>query len=274
MDSPSPSTPFVKSSYEQHEVTLDIPSSSSDEESLLPKTRHQPNPPPPKRHRYLTTIFNLTIYALALYGLLSLLLLPFLPRQPLSPSPPPVPDVYRPSTLPPTLNLCNCGSNPAEALRLNCTYDTLAAAWLPPTCRDPVLTAQFDASGPGPNASWSYFLDAQAQIPIPPSELGSLGGTHTKFWTSRRWHVAHCLFYWQKLWRMRETGTVMEERFDSLEHIRHCTRLILNHIPPLDLSGTTGEKGEVFLLDVPVMMNASTEAAKRASREGHHVHSE
>jgi len=221
-----------------------------------------------KRGTCLSTAIQIAIYTVAAWGVLLSLVLLFLPQL--------LPfhnqslrgkyDVYHPSTLPPSLtNLCDCGLSIATALARGCVYDTLAAAWLPPYCRDAELTSTFDVSGPGPNGEWSYYLDPTGAIPLSLAELAALGGTETKFWASRRWHVAHCLFYWQKLWRMRETGLVMEERFDGLDHIRHCSRLILKHIPEVEEGS-----GRVFLLDVPVMMNASSEAAKRAAaRKGH-----
>jgi hypothetical protein len=156
------------------------------------------------------------------------------------------PDVYRPASLPPNLNLCNCGSSIAEALRLGCEFDSMAAAWLPAYCRDPELTAEFEHSGPGPNGSWPYFADEVGTQPLDLRGLALLGDGEGPMWATREWHIAHCMFYWRKYSRMRDTGAVMEERFDHVEHVKHCTRLIRHKM--------TGE--EPVLIKVNVRMNA------------------
>ncbi|KJZ71683.1 hypothetical protein HIM_08921 [Hirsutella minnesotensis 3608] len=160
------------------------------------------------------------------------------------------PDPYHPETLALNLNICDCGSTIAEALSRDCIYDTMATAWLPPYCRDEELTAEFDRAGPGPEGAWMYFADANGTTPLNKTQLGELGETGGTFWVSRKWHIAHCVFYWQKYWRIRRTGRVMEKRFDTLAHVQHCSRLILNPMPDHD-----------FLLQVPVTMNSSKEIA-------------
>ncbi|KAK0648018.1 hypothetical protein B0T16DRAFT_314224, partial [Cercophora newfieldiana] len=194
-----------------------------------------------RKRRVLRAAFHLTAYLLAIWGLAStfLLLRPFSSH---SPTLDPTHDVYRPWTLPPLLNHCYCGTSVPEALSLNCTYDTLATAWLPAYCRDPDLTAEFDQSGPGANGSWPYFADENGTIPIPVSKLGF----QKTFWASRQWHITHCIFYWMKYTRMRTTGVVMEERFDAMIHVRHCAGMLLK----------TG-KDSGALIEVPVMMNSS-----------------
>ncbi|OAA33930.1 hypothetical protein NOR_08747 [Metarhizium rileyi] len=131
------------------------------------------------------------------------------------------PDPYHPETLQPGKSICDCGKTIKEALERNCVYDALATAWLPPYCRDDELSAKFDRSGPGSNGEWSYFADEAGTVRLDRNQIGLLGETGGKFWTSRNWHIAHCMFYWQKYYRMRETGAIMEERFDNLIHIKH-----------------------------------------------------
>jgi hypothetical protein len=155
-------------------------------------------------------------------------------------------DVYRPKTLPPGLNLCDCGATIKEALSRSCIYDALATAWLPPTCRDDELTAEFERAGPGPDGAWEYFLDENGTVPLSKPQIAALGETGGAFWAARDWHIAHCVFYWQKLVRMRDTGAIMEARFDTLEHAKHCGQLILKPVPD-----------HLLLLEVPVMMNSS-----------------
>lgn len=159
----------------------------------------------------------------------------------------PFPNPYYPHTLKPGRNWCDCGKSLKEARSRNCTFDTLATAWLPPHCRDDDLTAAFDRAGPGPNGTWSYFADSLGEVQLQHSEIGALAEKNKTFWASKRWHVAHCLFYWQKYTRMRSTGVIMEERFDNLDHVQHCTGLIMEEDPTLDN----------YLIEVPVVMNSS-----------------
>ncbi|PFH62853.1 hypothetical protein XA68_11634 [Ophiocordyceps unilateralis] len=156
------------------------------------------------------------------------------------------PDPYHPETLEPGRNTCHCGNTIKEALERGCVYDTMATAWLPPYCRDEELTAEFDRSGPGPGGQWSYFADKAGNVPLDRTEMARLGETKGSFWASRDWHIVHCLFYWQKFVRIRNTGVVMEERFDNLDHVKHCSRLIRNPVPD-----------HFFLIEVPVRMNSS-----------------
>jgi hypothetical protein len=156
------------------------------------------------------------------------------------------PDVYRPETLLPGLNICDCGKTIEEAQRRECKYDALATAWLPSYCRDDELTAEFERAGPGRDGAWSYFADKAGKLPVNKTEIAALGESGGSFWASRNWHIVHCLFYWQKYTRMRETGLVMEERFDSIHHVKHCSGLILNPEP-----------NHFFLIEVNVMMNSS-----------------
>jgi hypothetical protein len=199
-----------------------------------------------KRQFISTTTKVITIF-LAIWGSVSLCLQLAQEFQPvfLENSALQTPDVYRPDTLEPNVSLCDCGSSISEAFSRSCVYDTLATAWLPPYCRDDELTAEFDRSGPGLDGSWPYFADKDGKIPINKSQIAALGPTEGSFWSSRDWHVAHCFFYWQKYIRMRDTGAVMEKRFDMIEHVQHCGRLAMNKRP-----------NHTLLIEVPVMMNS------------------
>ncbi|KAI1158666.1 hypothetical protein F5B18DRAFT_640225 [Nemania serpens] len=192
---------------------------------------------------YLATAQKTLVTLLACWGFLSLCLLP---THWLVFRGPPELDVYRPQTLPHGLNDCYCGVTIDEAKSLNCIYDALSTAWLPPYCRDDELTEDFDRAGPGANGSWEYFADSNGTVLLSLHEVGLLGETGGTFWVSRDWHIAHCLFYWQKYYRMRTTNVIMEKRFDSLHHIRHCTGLTRNPVPH-----------GFFLIEVPVQMNST-----------------
>ncbi|KAJ3480581.1 hypothetical protein NLG97_g8040 [Lecanicillium saksenae] len=137
---------------------------------------------------------------------------------------------------------CNCGDSVEQALELNCKYDSLAAAWLPPHCRDDELTAEFDTFGDGPNGTWQYWADVHHTKELAVDELGALadlprGGP---FCTTHRWHLMHCFFYWCKAIRSEELGTMLELRYHSDGHAKHCAEM-------LDADGKKGAQAGVVL---------------------------
>lgn len=275
----SSSTPFLSQGASRH----DTDDHESESASISLGEEEGEKPFPPKRGTFRSSpvwnhfVVRLAIHLLAVYGLVSLALQIF--RSFNKPYPPSHShssshtmatehrgnegnsqyDVYRPWTLPPDRNLCSCGSTIEEARSLGCVYDPLATSWLPPYCRDDTVTQKFNKAGPNSDGSWPYYADQAGTIPLSIDEVAALGGTGKTFWASRRWHIAHCVFYWQKYWRMRETNAVMEDRNDKLSHVQHCGRLILNPVPEKD-----------FLLEVPVTLNGSVAAVLLAGEGGHH----
>ncbi|KAH8203021.1 hypothetical protein TruAng_002855 [Truncatella angustata] len=127
----------------------------------------------------------------------------------------------------PSLPGCNCGNSVAQALQLNCRYDTLAAAWLPDHCRDDELTELFNHSGDGPNGSWTYWADFEHTQELSVGQLGALadlpeGGV---FYMTHRWHLVHCMFYWRKQIRSKTIGITLEPRYDTESHVQHCYKM-------------------------------------------------
>jgi hypothetical protein len=224
-------------------------SGSTDEESYKETTMQSPTYYIRKsRASYISPVVRMLTVVFAIWGVISIYLqLAELVHRDSSSSNSNAPDIYRPETLG-ALNLCDCGSTISEALSRNCIYDTLATAWLPPHCRDDDLTTEFERVGPGPDGSWPYFSDQDGKIPLNKSQISELGETNGVFWTTRQWHVAHCVFYWQKYLRMRDTGVVMERRFDQIAHVKHCGRLAMNE-----------KHNNTLLIEVNVVMNSDIE---------------
>ncbi|KAF2099746.1 hypothetical protein NA57DRAFT_75251 [Rhizodiscina lignyota] len=123
------------------------------------------------------------------------------------------------------LTFCNCGDSTDEAISLGCEYVPLAAAWLPPKCRDEELEAEFNRAGP--DGSWSYYKDRNGTAEYDISELGWLSDTGELYHTTRRWHIVHCVYYWKKLARSKRTGVPIEPRYDGEGHIDHCMKTFL-----------------------------------------------
>lgn len=47
------------------------------------------------------------------------------------------------------------------------------------------------------------------------------------YYTTLEWHMVHCYFYWIKAWRTRKTGLTIEKRYDTEQHIRHCSKVFM-----------------------------------------------
>ncbi|BCR93431.1 uncharacterized protein AKAW2_10477A [Aspergillus luchuensis] len=191
---------------------LATPKDAGDEEdeALLQPNKTNTNnnsfcPPPKHPHPFL-----------AIWGLISLahtLILSIIPT----------------NTHPPTPNTCHCGNSTTEALTLGCKFDSLAAAWLPPHCRDDELTAEFERAGPNPDGSWTYYADDYHTVPMAIEEVAALADNQSaRVQMTRDWHVVHCLFYWRKMFRVRDLeGVIVEPSFDHEEHIKHCIGVVL-----------------------------------------------
>ncbi|WEW55742.1 hypothetical protein PRK78_001175 [Emydomyces testavorans] len=165
------------------------------------------------RSSRLRTLRNLSILLLALWGLGDL--------------------AYRIST---TIRShkprsCNCGDTIAQALANNCKYDSIAAAWLPPACRDDDLIAQFERSGPNPDGSWGYYADVNKTRTLSLKEVSLLPNSGGHFFTTHQWHVVHCAYYWKKMYLAPKKGITIEQRYDNLMHINHCEMMFLKRDP-------------------------------------------
>jgi hypothetical protein len=117
---------------------------------------------------------------------------------------------------------CWCGTNTAEAAALGCKFDQIAAAWLPPHCRDDELEEDFAHAGPNPDGSWNYYDEPDMKWRLNLTEVGSRADTNLAFFSSLDWHIAHCAYNWMKQFRAKERGTVIEAEVNTEGHIRHC----------------------------------------------------
>ncbi|KAJ6437209.1 calcineurin-like phosphoesterase [Purpureocillium lavendulum] len=126
---------------------------------------------------------------------------------------------------------CDCGDSVAEAKAMGCAYDDMAPAWLPPHCIDKELKREWDKSGDGPDGRWQYWADSNHTQEMTVEEVSLLADTPGKyFYTTPRWHIMHCSFYWRKEHRSKSTGVTIEGRYDSERHVKHCGHMFQN--PP------------------------------------------
>lgn len=137
-------------------------------------------------------------------------------------------------------DICNCGDSSKEALQMGCTFVPLSAAWLPPKCRDEQLEAEFDRTGPGPNGEWTYYRYPNLTGELTLTEMGELADVPgALLYMPWEWHVMHCVYFWKKLFRMSQTGAIMEPRFDTVLHIDHCASEFLETDPAKGVTGAS-----------------------------------
>lgn len=145
---------------------------------------------------------------------------------------------------------CNCGDTVTEALANNCRYDSFAAAWLPPACRNDDLIDQFERAGPNPDGSWNYYADKNKTQLLSVNQVSRLPETGSHFFTTHQWHLVHCAYYLKKMFLSTRMHTVIEKRYDSLAHLEHCEMMFLKR-DPLDTIVT--EAGVALHSDVMVV---------------------
>jgi hypothetical protein len=113
--------------------------------------------------------------------------------------------------------VATCGSTIKEAKALNCTWDLLAAAWLPPACIDKELTDDFRAQGP-----WKFFADRNGTEELLEEELPYRIGEGKEYFTSLKYHRTHCSYQWRKMHRAMQMGTKIENKLADYHHTIHC----------------------------------------------------
>ena len=113
--------------------------------------------------------------------------------------------------------LHNCGGTVAEAQKLGCKWDLLAASWLPPACIDEELTNDFRDEGP-----WQYFADKDGREELFEPELQYRVGPNDRYYTTLKYHRVHCNYQWRKMHRALQRGTRIESGLAKYHHTQHC----------------------------------------------------
>ncbi|KAF7595379.1 hypothetical protein BBP40_006373 [Aspergillus hancockii] len=156
---------------------------------------------------------------------------------------------------------CNCGDTIEEALANNCKYDSFAAAWLPPACRNDELLEQFEQAGPNADGSWQYFADKNKTQVLSLEQVAMLPKTGSHFFTTHQWHLVHCAYYWKKMFLATETGITIEARYNNLAHINHCEMMFLKR-DPLD----------TIVTEAGVALHSDTMVVAKKHSHGHDQH--
>ncbi|KAI2601743.1 hypothetical protein GGR54DRAFT_70986 [Hypoxylon sp. NC1633] len=130
----------------------------------------------------------------------------------------------------PSRKSCKCGDTVAEAVDNGCRFDSMAVAWLPDHCRDDELTGEFERSGDGPDGRWTYWKDGERTEEISIEEISRNADNDTfRIYMTPDWHVVHCLFYWRREHIFKVVEKTLDPRFDTEDHIKHCTSVIRNN---------------------------------------------
>jgi hypothetical protein len=97
-----------------------------------------------------------------------------------------------------------CGTTNEEARVNNCTFDVMTFAWTPPACWEPDLAAETIST----ESRWAsqhragifrYYHENNDTESLP--QDADLLSELAEVWTTRDWHIAHCLYYWRLLGR-------------------------------------------------------------------------
>ncbi|KAK4500957.1 hypothetical protein PRZ48_006763 [Zasmidium cellare] len=119
-----------------------------------------------------------------------------------------------------------CGSSWQEAAAKGCQYDVMMNEWLPPSCFDAELTAEFKNI-----TQWPFWTDESATQQLSEEELSR----RTELtWTTVEYHYTHCVFTWIKLQRAIEQQRDIESSIAKMAHTQHCKALMLGKMEELD----------------------------------------
>lgn len=109
---------------------------------------------------------------------------------------------------------------------MGCTFDQLAAAWLPSECRDEELTDEFSRAGPGLDGAWTYYADLKGERVLNLTEVSLLADTGEHLYATEGWHLKHCNYSWRKQLRAPATGVAIEDRYYRIQHVNHCGMML------------------------------------------------
>ncbi|KAK0124853.1 hypothetical protein ONS96_008732 [Cadophora gregata f. sp. sojae] len=124
-----------------------------------------------------------------------------------------------------------CGSSPAEAKALGCTFDIISFCWLPNRCYDAELSQRLDKL-----SNWEWFLDHNKTQPVAKSD--ALTGELDGLYVSWEYHVQHCVFMWEKMHRAFLGGgkRAVDGYIGVFSHTQHCGKMLLTRGEGFELS--------------------------------------
>lgn len=114
-----------------------------------------------------------------------------------------------------------CGSSPAEALSLGCTWDQLTWAWYPKGC--PHLgNDEFMAYH-----NWNYWVDPDGNQQAVGQNWTLALENKKQLWTQRGEHLTHCVFMFLSVGQAMAEDIPLPSVFKQYGHMRHCADYLL-----------------------------------------------
>ncbi|KAH8819349.1 hypothetical protein F5884DRAFT_825911 [Xylogone sp. PMI_703] len=235
-------TKYQKVSPENDEATLDELLRVSETRADSIAESHQKLEEYPRKHsirerlvasKPLNYLFKFAIVCLIVQGIVSSAYIALRPVR---------------STRVPNDDVCNCGKSIAEALSRGCKYSQMAPAWLPPACTDDELDRKYATMGNGPNGGYHYWADFNRTKPLTADQVAQFGDTRDYFFADSYWHFQHCLYYWEKTHRIVQgmSKAYLEPRMGTMDHVHHCSMVLLNEDHNGTISSQVGMRNHVF----------------------------
>lgn len=113
----------------------------------------------------------------------------------------------------------HCGTSRDEARSLGCHFDPMSFSWLPASCYDADLTAEFLSL-----KDWEWFTDSDGS---PASRDTVLEGGYDELFVSWEYHLLHCTYAWRKMHRALLDGRPMDDYIAKYTHTTHCEHMLL-----------------------------------------------
>jgi hypothetical protein len=126
----------------------------------------------------------------------------------------------------------NCGSSPAEALSLGCSFDVMSFTWIPTRCFDQELMEDFLAL-----RSWSWYMDKEGVNSVDFAAVSA--GCYDELYVTEEYHLYHCTYMWRKMHRAILEGRPLDSYIGNINHTEHCGMMLLNPNGPMNGITTT-----------------------------------
>ncbi|KAI1172135.1 hypothetical protein F4777DRAFT_582258 [Nemania sp. FL0916] len=128
----------------------------------------------------------------------------------------------------PFVETSQCGSTPAEARALGCSYDILSTTWWPAACEDQVTSREFEEwlRSPKRVRPWPFYRDQNGTQHLETLEaVSEMAGQD--IWTTQEFHAGHCMLWWKRLHKSMEVRIATNIWAGKYDHTAHCSKLLL-----------------------------------------------
>lgn len=117
----------------------------------------------------------------------------------------------------------DCGNSTADAKAKGCIYDLMASGWLPPSCYQQQLSERYLATD-----KWKFYTEDGGQGTQLSYEMAKQGQFDAMY-VSNGFHIAHCLYGWERYSAARKNNLPIDRQAKALHHATHCSDFILQY---------------------------------------------